>query len=103
LVWFGLVWFGLVWFGLVWFGESVPEFDNACKIAIQADLLLVIGTSLQVYPAASLLDQVRFGIPVFLVSPDMDFVPANVTWYQENAATKLPELVESFINKGLVG
>jgi NAD-dependent deacetylase len=46
---------------IVWFGEMVPEMENAATIASTADILLVIGTSLQVYPAASLLHYVPAG------------------------------------------
>ena len=86
---------------VVWFGEAVPEFAPACKIAQQADLLLVIGTSLQVYPAASLLNHVTSGTPIILVSPEMDDVPNYVTWHQDTAANKIPELVNELINSGI--
>jgi NAD-dependent deacetylase len=86
---------------VVWFGENVPEFKPACKIARQADLLLVIGTSLQVYPAAALLDHVSCGTPIVLVSPEMDDVPDHITWHQDTAVHKIPEFVDELIGSGL--
>ena len=82
---------------MVWFGENVPEFNQACKIAKQADLLLVIGTSLQVYPAASLIDQIIPGTPIVLVAPDMDNTPEHVTWHQDTAVNKVPGIVAELI------
>jgi len=86
---------------VVWFGESVPEFSPACKIAKQADLLIVIGTSLQVFPAAGLLNHVMRGTPIILISPEMDDVPSHITWHKETAVNKIPELVDKLINHGI--
>ena len=44
---------------IVWFGEMVPEMDNAAEIASEADIFIVIGTSMQVYPAAGLIHYVQ--------------------------------------------
>ena len=54
---------------IVWFGEAVPEIPRAIGIVQQADILVVIGTSLAVYPAASLVNYVKKGTPVFVVDP----------------------------------
>jgi len=86
---------------VVWFGESVPEFEPACKLAKQADLLLVIGTSLQVYPAALLVNKITRGTPVILVSPDMDEVQNHIIWYQDTAVNKIPSLVNELIKTGI--
>lgn len=62
---------------IVWFGEMVPEMENAIDIASQADLLLVIGTSLNVYPAAGLLNYVSPSIQKWLIDPgdfNLDYV-----------------------------
>ena len=56
---------------IVWFGEMVPEMENAATIASTADILLVIGTSLQVYPAASLLHYVPAGCEIFVIDPHL--------------------------------
>ena len=54
---------------IVFFGEAVPQFDHAVRIAAAADVLIVVGTSLAVYPAASLVHYVRPGVPIYLVDP----------------------------------
>jgi NAD-dependent deacetylase len=54
---------------IVWFGEAVPMIEPAIKIIEQADIVVVIGTSLNVYPAAGLLHYVRNGQPIFLIDP----------------------------------
>ncbi len=54
---------------IVWFGEPVPLLEKATHLAAQADAFLVVGTSLQVYPAASLIDYVPEGAPIAIVDP----------------------------------
>lgn len=56
---------------IVFFGESVPMFDRATEIAAQADIMVVVGSSLAVYPAASLVRYVRPEVPVYLVDPNL--------------------------------
>lgn len=56
---------------IVWFGEMVPEMENAIEIAAQADIFLVIGTSMQVYPAAGLLSYVPTDSVVFYIDPNL--------------------------------
>ena len=55
---------------IVWFGEEVPELYNAVEIVNKADALLIIGTSLQVYPAASLLHYAPMEIPMYYIDPN---------------------------------
>ena len=57
---------------IVWFGEMVPEMDHAIKIAEKADLFLVIGTSMQVYPAASLVQFVPDNCEIFVIDPHLE-------------------------------
>ena len=54
---------------IVWFGEQVPNMDKAEKITKDADIFIVIGTSLQVYPAANLLYKVKFRTPIYYIDP----------------------------------
>lgn len=56
---------------IVFFGESVPMLDRATQIASQADIMVVVGSSLAVYPAASLVRYVRPEVPVYLVDPNL--------------------------------
>jgi NAD-dependent deacetylase len=60
---------------IVWFGEMVPALEEAIQIAQQADFFAVIGTSLQVYPAASLIHYANRGIPVFYIDPKPAGIP----------------------------
>lgn len=55
---------------IVWFGESVPMLSKAAEITSKADILLIVGTSLQVYPAAGLMSYAPPDIPVFYVDPN---------------------------------
>jgi NAD-dependent deacetylase len=57
---------------VVWFGEAVPKMDEAIELVLQADVFLVIGTSLQVYPAAGLLNYVSKKTPIILLDPEAD-------------------------------
>jgi len=54
---------------IVWFGEEVPALEEAVRIVQKADILVIIGTSLQVYPAASLMNFTDATIPVFYIDP----------------------------------
>jgi len=54
---------------IVWFGEDVPEIETAVKICYAADILIIIGTSMQVYPAASLIDYVQPNTAIFYIDP----------------------------------
>ena len=56
---------------IVWFGEMVPMIEVAAKIAAKADIFLVVGTSMAVYPAAGLIDYVHPNVPKFLVDPKL--------------------------------
>ena len=55
---------------IVWFGEAVPEMTKAIDATLNADIFIVIGTSLQVYPAASLIDYVRHGKQIYIIDPE---------------------------------
>ncbi|MDO5509351.1 MAG: NAD-dependent deacylase [Weeksellaceae bacterium] len=63
---------------IVWFGEMVPAMDAALEATRQADFFLVIGTSLQVYPAAGLVNYVPHGKPVVVVDPDDLSLPSSI-------------------------
>lgn len=68
---------------VVWFGEAVPAYDEAARIIEDAEILIVIGTSLQVYPAAGLIHYARHALQKFIVDPQAtslasgDFIPIN--------------------------
>ncbi len=82
---------------IVFFGESVPMFDTATRIAAAADILIVVGTSLAVYPAASLVHYVRSDVPIYLVdpgTPDLSLVRNPLTHIRARAAEGVPQLVD---------
>ncbi|XRE41895.1 NAD-dependent protein deacetylase of SIR2 family [Tenacibaculum discolor] len=54
---------------IVWFGEDVPLLEKAAEITLQADILVIIGTSMQVYPAASLVNYVQHNTPIYFIDP----------------------------------
>jgi NAD-dependent deacetylase len=54
---------------IVWFGEMVPFLEKAIEITQTADILVVIGTSMQVYPAASLIDYIKPNTPIYFIDP----------------------------------
>ena len=85
---------------VVWFGESVPMFEEAIPIVREADILIVIGTSLTVYPAASL---VRFAPPSaqkYIINPGLAYdsydthLSDNFEHIKENATVGMTLLVE---------
>lgn len=84
---------------IVWFGEAVPAMIPAVKIAGQADIFVVIGTSLNVYPAASLLDYVPSSSPIYLVDPNEVMTPWNrkVEFIKEKASTGVDILKKKLI------
>ncbi len=81
---------------IVFFGEAVPMFERAAEIAATADIMVVIGTSLAVYPAASLVRYIRPDIPLYVVdpgTPDIRGIRNPLTVIQKRAAEGVPELV----------
>lgn len=84
---------------VVWFGEPVDNIGKAIEITESADIFLVIGTSLLVYPAAGLVNYVTQGNPVFVVNPDARSLAGvqNLTVITEKAGKAVPELVEKLL------
>lgn len=64
---------------IVFFQEAVPNIEPAIDLVSEADIFVVIGTSLNVYPAAGLLNYVRPGVPVYYIDPHPAAVPQGVT------------------------
>ena len=83
---------------IVFFGEDVPMFNTACRIVEHADILIIVGTSLAVYPAASLVYFVRDEqVPIYLVdpgNPDTSMIRNPLIHIKERGATGVPQLVE---------
>ncbi len=80
---------------IVFFEEPVPNFGEAMRITQQADIFVVIGTSLAVYPAASLIDCVKPGTPIFYIDPNPAKVhKSNLTVIPKTASEGMKELKE---------
>ena len=65
---------------IVWFGEQVPMIVEAARITAGADILVIIGTSLVVYPAAGLLHEARTSIPKFILDRKIPVVPSHLNF-----------------------
>ncbi|MDH3697575.1 MAG: NAD-dependent deacylase [Flavobacteriaceae bacterium] len=89
---------------IVWFGEDVPLLTEAARITAGADILIIIGTSMQVYPAASLIHYVRSGIPKYFVDPNPTLSAHqydNLEIITKRAAEGVPILVADLVGKEL--
>ena len=86
---------------IVWFGEMVPMLETAVQIAQQAEILIIVGTSMQVYPAASLIHYAPKQTPIYFIDPKPNIRSTdfdNLTVIPKTAAKGLPVLVENLIN-----
>ncbi len=86
---------------IVWFGEPVPNIPLAAELASEADILLVVGTSMVVYPAASLIMYVKPDRPKYYVDPRAFAVGgvARLEVIRKTAGEGLPALVDSLLNE----
>ncbi len=84
---------------IVWFGEPVPMFEKAIRIASKADIFIVVGTSMVVYPAASLINYVPLNAKKYYVDPNAgNLVGINdLHIIKEKAGTALPPLVKNLL------
>ncbi len=87
---------------IVWFGEPVPMMEAAAAESSGADIYLIIGTSLAVYPAAGLTGFVPEGSPVYVINPDLTPVPSrrNMHYIREKAGKGTPGLISRLLNDG---
>lgn len=85
---------------IVFFGESVPMIEQAAEWVSEADIFVIIGTSLVVYPAAGLVRYTRPGTPIYLIDPnDVDFAPGlGITQIKKGASEGVKELIEILHN-----
>ncbi|GEM48562.1 SIR2 family NAD-dependent protein deacylase [Deinococcus cellulosilyticus] len=84
---------------IVWFGEEVSQFKHAAHLVRQADIFIVVGTSLAVYPASSLLHHVPEDTPKYIIDPRRPELPRipNVSFIQAVASRGLPQLARELI------
>ena len=80
---------------IVWFGEAVPMIENAINICTTADILMIIGTSMQVYPAASLMHYAPENAPTFFIDPKPNIQSNNnLTVLAEPATTGVKKVLK---------
>ncbi|GAB3990502.1 NAD-dependent deacylase [Spirosoma daeguense] len=86
---------------IVWFGEAVPMMDVALDITEAADIFIVVGTSLNVYPAAGLVYAAKSGVPIFVVDPNIPSMHKrpNVTFIAEPATIGLTQLAQQLLDE----
>ena len=86
---------------IVWFGEAVPMMEPATDLASKADIFIVIGTSLQVYPAASLIDYVGADTEVIVIDPNLPSMKKHplLTLFAEKAGIATVRIVSELIEK----
>jgi len=86
---------------IVWFGEMVPMMEVAMEATIQADIFIVVGTSLLVYPAAGLLDYVSDEVPKYVIDPSLPDIPerGNLYLIEQSATMGLPKLAKDLIEE----
>lgn len=80
---------------IVWFGEEVPMLDRAIQEVYTADILMIVGTSLQVYPAASLMNYVKDGTSIFYIDPNPTLKSkGNLTVIPQKASIGVAKAIE---------
>jgi NAD-dependent deacetylase len=87
---------------IVWFGEDVPMIELAAQIAHDADIFIVVGTSMVVYPAAGLINYVAPSIPKFVIDPKIPSLQfPNLTKIEEKASLGMQKVKEILLSKQL--
>lgn len=80
---------------IVWFGEAVPLMEKAVSVVEQAEAVIIVGTSLQVYPAAGLLQYAHYDAKIYFVDPNPALVSSErIRVYSENATTGVQKVID---------
>ncbi len=85
---------------IVWFGEAVPEIVNAANLVSAADVFIIVGTSMQVYPAAGLIGYLKPEVPIYYIDPNPLVFQTNnpLQIIDKKASEALPKLIEKLKN-----
>jgi NAD-dependent deacetylase len=88
---------------IVWFGEAVPAIEKAEEICSKADIFVIVGTSLEVYPAAGLIHSLPNHSEIYLIDPNAPKISTNKRQFiiQEKASLGLPQLEQTLIERYL--
>jgi len=83
---------------VVWFNEQVPMIEQASIIMSEADIFVLAGTSLQVYPAAGLIDYLRDNVPKYIIDTNPPYIPPHHNFHiiKKSATEGIGELVKNF-------
>lgn len=84
---------------IVWFGEAVPMMEEAARYAHAADIFIVVGTSLQVYPAAGLINYVPREVPKYVIDPNMPYIEptANLHLIEEIGSIGMQQVYDELV------
>lgn len=83
---------------IVWFGEMVPMIEVAAEVVEQADVIIIVGTSMQVYPAAGLVQYAKPDAPIYFVDPKPSISESKkLKVFAENASTGIPKVVNELL------
>ena len=83
---------------IVWFGEAVPKIEDAIAALADVDIFIIIGTSLNVYPAAGLLNYVPASVPVYLIDPnEVNVTRRGVTVIRKGASEGMRTLIDGYL------
>jgi len=80
---------------VVWFGEAVPAYEEAAEILVRAEILIVLGTSLQAYPAAGLIHYASEATQKYIIDPKADEldIPRDFERISKNASEGMQEII----------
>jgi len=86
---------------IVWFGEAVPMIEKAIPLVQQADIFIIVGTGMQVYPAAGLINYLKENVTIYYIDPKpmAVYVDNPVAIIEQKAGVGMPVLVEKLINE----
>jgi NAD-dependent deacetylase len=84
---------------VVWFGEAVPMIEDAAVVCAKADLFILVGSSLAVYPAAGLVNYVPWEVPKYIVDPNIPYLPSDFIKIEEKATVGVPKLISELLNE----
>ena len=85
---------------VVWFGEAVPMIEEAAKVCMKADIFILVGSSLAVYPAAGLVNYVPRRVPKYIIDPKIPYMPSdNFIKIEEKATVGVPVLVNELLSE----
>ena len=83
---------------VVWFGEAVPMIEDAAIVCSKADLFILVGSSLAVYPAAGLVNYVPWGAPKYIIDPNIPYLPSdNFIKIEQKATVGVPKLISELL------